>query len=456
MPRYTRTRRVVVAALLLAAAVPSLAAPPTDEQITIAIEQFQRASSELAGSSPDGQISPKQRKELADKAMAQIDLAQISTEQLESLQAADLMGLSSRRPEFLARLKELSQSPDASGAAAASMRLHFLRGLPRQEQLEMLRAALTHPGLADAYRAGRAEETLIAMRGIPKSVLDDLRDVVLGLGPVFTGETAPEIVARTRALLDAALALSPEDAAAREPLRSSLSAAIAAAQPRVPAEDKSLANSLDNLRTYVDGAYAKGELIGHPAPDLDITWCSSDPPITSLSQFKGSVLVLEFWANADRHSIESFADIRSLLDHYQGSPVVVLGVTGVQGFFATGETDADGKAVRIDTSGNPSREFELMPSFMKARGVTWPVVAASQGVFNSDYGVSAVPHLVIIDPKGIVRHRAVHPNSKITPLAEKTAMIDTLLIEAGLPAPPPPASPPSESQPAAGPDQPSP
>ena len=75
-----------------------------------------------------------------------------------------------------------------------------------------------------------------------------------------------------------------------------------------------------------------------------------------------------------------------------------------------------------------------MAEFMKAKDMTWRVAFSKQEVFNADYGVNGIPHVAIIDAKGIVRYNGLHPAQ--APL-EKMAKIDGLLKEAGLPAPAP-------------------
>ena len=76
-----------------------------------------------------------------------------------------------------------------------------------------------------------------------------------------------------------------------------------------------------------------------------------------------------------------------------------------------------------------------MTEFMEGKGVTWRIAFAEEPVFNPDYGVNGIPHVAIVDTKGVVRFRGLHP---AMPMEEKTSKIDELLAEAGKPVPDPP------------------
>jgi len=64
--------------------------------------------------------------------------------------------------------------------------------------------------------------------------------------------------------------------------------------------------------------------------------------------------------------------------------------------------------------------------------ITWEVAFSKTTVFNPLYGVRGIPHVAIIDTKGIVRYNELRPYDDPAHEAEK---IDALLKEAGLPFP---------------------
>ncbi|MDP3069562.1 MAG: TlpA disulfide reductase family protein [Opitutaceae bacterium] len=170
---------------------------------------------------------------------------------------------------------------------------------------------------------------------------------------------------------------------------------------------------------------ARAGLVGQPAPELNFNW-STREGLKTLSSLRGKVVVLDFWATWCGPCLSSFPQVRDLVAHYAAADVVVLGVTSIQGRVANLESAV------ISTQGDPDRERGLMPAFIKARDMTWPVVFSDEPVFNPAYGVQGIPHMTIIAPDGTVRHNGLHPGS---PLPDKTAKIDAILREFKLTVP---------------------
>ena len=181
--------------------------------------------------------------------------------------------------------------------------------------------------------------------------------------------------------------------------------------------------TLASLERRAKAQEATAALVGQPAPQLHFQWATR-PGLKTLADLKGKVVVLDFWATWCGPCVASFPQVRELAAHYQGLDVVVLGVTSIQGSVTGLEPQ------RIDTKGDPKKEMALMTDYIKAKDITWTVAFSDEEVFNPDYGITGIPHMVIIAPDGTLRHTGLHP---AMPHADKVEKIDALLKEFKLP-----------------------
>lgn len=418
--RSMRSTRLVGSAAALLLACGSAFGQVADDAFKAALDARQAAWNELqaAGNLNYQTVSELNRKTIVDLGVENLSIAQLQT--LNTRQG--LIGVN-EVAGFSDRLAALADAPGKDGALAMLLQMQLASQIG-QDAGALAEKLMTHPGLGEIVRTDEVGGLFGALGGyasnpanyerVAKFVLslpDDmtmrgamgLRSTIMGLSSAVTDETRP-LHAK---VLDRAIALTSKH----------LQGAPDNMKPR-----------LEDSIAFYKGAFARGELMNHQMPAMDVIW-ASDSTVTSMDAYRGKVLILDFWATWCGPCISSFPNIKHVAEHYKGYDVAIVGVTSLQGASYNGPTGE-----RIVTEGDPEKEYELMKEFMGHRDMVWDVVFTKQSCFNPDFGVNGIPHMAIVDPSGKVRYNALHPAG--VSFEEKTRMIDELLREAGLKTPP--------------------
>ncbi|HMN39382.1 MAG TPA: redoxin family protein [Phycisphaerales bacterium] len=465
-------RRIALALcipLILASA--SLAAPPTDDQIDALIRAIDTAK---APEGADAAAKRAAKRDAATEGMKDLALDEASLAQIQKLISKRATGVA---PELAAaadeRLAVLARDTGPDGAKAGALRMQVVSVSGKSgaeaskaraaKAAELAAEALKHPGASAMMASSAGEDLLRAIAALPAGELVQ-HHLFEAIAPYITTDLSPMMVATlsrlANPLVEAKADLGQETF---ESIRSRLSSAAAAAQPRAvkerddqaakfaaleapDAENKdavakykvaenarnsaeSMVKRMADTRALLDGPWAHGQLIDHTAPPITFLWSSGEKPIHSFADLKGKVVLVDFWATWCGPCRAAFPKMRELQTRYDGYPVVILGVTSPQGYSLDFSADKK-KPARIDCKGDPAKEFAHMPAFMADQGMTWTVAFSEQNVFNPDFGVRGIPSVAIIGPDGVVRFNGLYPNPK-----EESEHIDALLKEAKLPYP---------------------
>jgi peroxiredoxin len=125
-----------------------------------------------------------------------------------------------------------------------------------------------------------------------------------------------------------------------------------------------------------------------PAPAWELK--DVDGKTVKLSDYKGKVVVLDFWATWCPPCRKEIPGFVALQKQYGGQGLVVVGVS----------LDEDGPAV--------------VKKFMKANAVNYPVVMGTEAVTAAYGGVSSIPTTFVIGRDGTIvsKHVGFAPQSK--------------------------------------------
>ena len=116
--------------------------------------------------------------------------------------------------------------------------------------------------------------------------------------------------------------------------------------------------------------------VGRRAPDFNLKTIKDET--VSLSEFRGRVVMVNFWVTSCGACVSEVPHIQSVSDKWSGEDLMILAIS-------VRENTADVK------------------SFVESRGLTFPVLLDSEGVVDEVYQPSLFPTTFFIDAEGILR-----------------------------------------------------
>jgi thiol-disulfide isomerase/thioredoxin len=327
----------------------------------------------------------------------------------------------------VARLTTLVPRPDASGALAAALRLRLsgIAGIAPPVRAEWGGEYLRHPALVVLLQGPFSDLALDAACGAAHREAE--KEFVLGLAAHLEATRSPAAALSISRYWGYIRSLVPEGER-RQTLRRQLADYLAAAliAGRDDSQISEFREILKNDLALLNGAMARGQLHTVTAPEIHFDW-SSRAGWKKLSDLRGKIVVLDFWATWCGGCVAALPKMAGLVARYRDYGVEFVGVTSVRGMIL----GLRGQFV-TDCKGDPEKEVRLMADYIKEREITWPIVFSREPVFNPDYGIDAIPTLVIIAPDGSVRQRRTGLSE-----TEEIQWLDALLAEFHRPAPPP-------------------
>lgn len=141
------------------------------------------------------------------------------------------------------------------------------------------------------------------------------------------------------------------------------------------------------------------EMIGKPAAPLKVETWINGTPLTD-EDLKGKVVLLDFWAVWCGPCIATFPHLREWQEKYASQGLVIIGLTGYYNFKWD---DAADKATRAEAEVPKAEERQMLAKFAKSHDLEHRFGITADDSMAEFYGVSGIPHVVVIDRQGIVQ-----------------------------------------------------
>jgi len=121
-------------------------------------------------------------------------------------------------------------------------------------------------------------------------------------------------------------------------------------------------------------------LVGKDAPDFVLK--SLDGKNLRLSEYRGQVVLVNFWARWDGDSRKEMPALERLNATYGRAGLAILGVS-------------------VDEDQRRGGEFA------KSMGVSYPILFSTNGAVGRDYQIQKMPFTILVDRTGVVRYASV-------------------------------------------------
>jgi thiol-disulfide isomerase/thioredoxin len=159
------------------------------------------------------------------------------------------------------------------------------------------------------------------------------------------------------------------------------------------------------------------DLLGKPAPDL-VAEFSFNGKTAKLSDLKGKVVLVDFWAIWCGPCIRTFPHLRDWQKEHGDKGFEVVGVTSYYERFGfdkdKGQLKQVGKVEKDENTGllklvgglQPMAEHEMLKDFAEHHKLSYRLMTVSKENWSKagkDYQIRGIPHAVLIDRQGNVR-----------------------------------------------------
>ncbi len=124
-----------------------------------------------------------------------------------------------------------------------------------------------------------------------------------------------------------------------------------------------------------------GWQVGNRAPDFTVQNLDGEDVEVKLSDFRGKIVMINFWAVWCEPCLEEMPNIQAISDNWSNADLAILSIAS-----------------------NYGEGIDDVNEFIEDEGYTFPVFYDSEGQAKSLYSISVWPTTFFIDTEGIIRH----------------------------------------------------
>lgn len=157
---------------------------------------------------------------------------------------------------------------------------------------------------------------------------------------------------------------------------------------------------LKSYRTRIASALKLAKMVGTTAPQMDIeSWVNQGS--TTADSLKGKVVMLDFWSVWCGPCIATFPHLREWREEFGDQGFEIVGVTR---YYNYTWDDAEKRAKRSKEEVSSEAEREMLEQFLAHHKLAHPTIVTPKGSsMQSEFGVTGIPHVVLIDRSGKIQ-----------------------------------------------------
>lgn len=175
-------------------------------------------------------------------------------------------------------------------------------------------------------------------------------------------------------------------------------------QAKEDATKKAVDRVVDSFARYessIEAGKKLKELIGSDAIPLNLDSWVNGEPLTD-EDLKGKVVMLDFWAVWCGPCVSTFPHLREWHEQYADKGLVIIGLTRHYGYTWDEEAGRPKRASGAEKP-TPEQENEMLQKFAEANNLHHRIAIQKDSTLSEHYGVTGIPHVVVIDRQGKVR-----------------------------------------------------